>query len=274
MVGFCGGGAPVAAERFSVLAAGGLALMLAFSPVSGAQAQLSAIDEANLNAQVQDADVSDAAVISDLETIQGELDDFLHSDSAMAFACKRLQKAKQRLTGNDLEGCPEPAIDADIATLLNDITAEIELNDHAARLILLVRRELDKVYVALNKNRTGVQEPPELDPAFLLISGTDPVDLGTANTGVLVSQTVTVTNTGDQDATAVLVGGIDNTAEWSFSTTCGSTLLAGANCSVTVSYLHGAPIPIGILQDTLEISYFNGTANDLATRLFQVDHQP
>ena len=52
--------------------------------------------------------------------------------------------------------------------------------------------------------------------AVLEISSSDPVDLGVANEEILVSQTMTVTNTGDVTATAISVAGIDNEVEWTF----------------------------------------------------------
>ena len=124
----------------------------------------------------------------------------------------------------------------------------------------------------LPKGTVVPSPPPQLDPAFLVISGTDPVDLGVVTFGQTSSQTVTVTNTGEQDATALVVAGIDE-VNWSLTTTCGATLTAGVSCTATVSYTNTVPAPIGILQDTLEITYDNGSTTEVATRLFQVDHQ-
>jgi hypothetical protein len=45
----------------------------------------------------------------------------------------------------------------------------------------------------------------------------------------------------------------------------------GATCQASVIYTDTIPFPAGILDATLEVSYNNGTADDLAIRLFLVN---
>ena len=63
-------------------------------------------------------DLSDEAVISDLETIQEEIDGFHHKDRAMKFAFRKLERVKKKLTKQPLGTCPQNVNDQDLATLI------------------------------------------------------------------------------------------------------------------------------------------------------------
>src|SRR5690606_10901406 len=111
-----------------------------------------------------------------------------------------------------------------------------------------------------------------VSPASLSLSDSPTYDFGPVATGDSAEKTITVTNGGTFDASAVSGSGL--AAPFSFKGgtypgtggTCGSTLTGGSSCNVVVVF---APVTIGNLSDTLDIPYYDGVNNQTANRALQ-----
>jgi hypothetical protein len=110
-------------------------------------------------------------------------------------------------------------------------------------------------------------------PASLAISDGPTYDYGSVTAGGTANYTFTVSNTGGVAATALAdAGGL--AAPFNFlggtypgtTGTCGSTLGAGASCTIRVRF---APTAGGAFSDTIDLSYFDGVAAQNTTRDIQ-----
>ena len=107
-------------------------------------------------------------------------------------------------------------------------------------------------------------------PATITISDATTYDYGTLATGATVDKTFTLTNTGT--FAAGTVGGTGLAAPFTFKGgsfpgtggSCTSTLNgSNATCTIVVTY---APTATGSQSDSIEITYFDGAANQTSTR--------
>lgn len=128
-------------------------------------------------------------------------------------------------------------------------TIEVNYNENGAPLIA-------------RRNIKGAGAPP----ATLTISGTNPIDFGTKALGSFTNITLTITNTGGVEATAIVPGGLVSPFSI-IGGTCTTTLNPGANCTLDVQY---NPDAITSHSDTLEISFHDGiSGSGLSTRNIQ-----
>lgn len=119
---------------------------------------------------------------------------------------------------------------------------------------------------------TAVETTPTAPPtgsALLTISSGPTYDYGTVSVGSSNDFTFTVSNSGDVTATSLAGGGL--AAPYSFKGgvypgtggTCGASLMSAASCTVVVTF---APASTGVQNDTLEISYSDGSSTQTASR--------
>ncbi len=106
-------------------------------------------------------------------------------------------------------------------------------------------------------------------PASLTISDATTYDYGTLAAGGMAEKTFTVSNSGGVSAVTMTGSGLS--APFAFKGggypgtggNCGSSLAAGANCSIVVSYL---PTAVGTHNSTITIGYNDGVNAQSATR--------
>ena len=99
--------------------------------------------------------------------------------------------------------------------------------------------------------------------AVLDISGADPADFGSHSTGSSNQMTLTLTNSGQADASAIAASGL--AAPFSFfggsypgtGGTCAASLTAGATCTMVVSF---DPTASGSFNDSIVIDYNDSSA--------------
>ena len=116
----------------------------------------------------------------------------------------------------------------------------------------------------LNISLSGVANTP----ALIFISSSDPHNYGT--TTVTTTVTFTLSNIGSFQASS-LTGFLSTGARYGFTGgsfpgtggTCGTTLAAGANCTINVDYIAGAT---GTHNDTINIQYNDGFSTQTSTR--------
>lgn len=102
-----------------------------------------------------------------------------------------------------------------------------------------------------------------VNSAVLDITGADPYDFGVQAYGGSVSNSFTVTNSGSGTATAMTPPAL--TAPFSYvggtypgsGGDCGATLASGASCTLQIQY---APTSGSVHNDTIDLSYYNGSA--------------
>jgi len=135
---------------------------------------------------------------------------------------------------------------APVSTGLSASTLELSYEDGA--LSQTVDRNIDG---------TGVT------PAVLIIDNGPVYDYGTVVVNGVYSETFTVTNTGNFDATLVAGGGL--VAPYNFAGgvfpgtagTCTAVINPGNSCTLVVEF---SPVATGIQTDTIDVSYFDGAA--------------
>jgi hypothetical protein len=98
------------------------------------------------------------------------------------------------------------------------------------------------------------------NPALLTFSPS-PFDFGIKATDSISTQSFTVTNTGDVDASAIVASGLSVAFSFEGGTypgtggTCGTTLATGATCNIVVRY---NPTSTGLSVNNLNLTYNNG----------------
>jgi hypothetical protein len=111
-----------------------------------------------------------------------------------------------------------------------------------------------------------------VNPALLTIDRAPLYDYGVQATDSVTDVAFTVTNTGDVPATALAGSGLSVAYSFAGGTypgtggTCGTTLAAGANCSIVVRF---NPASTGLHVATLTVSYMDGALAQTATRPIQ-----
>lgn len=106
-------------------------------------------------------------------------------------------------------------------------------------------------------------------PAILSLSGGPTYDFGDRATGSQSDVTLTVTNSGAFAATAIATGTMAAPFTYKAGTfpgtggTCTSTLAVGASCTVVVTW---APTAAGVNSGSANVAYFDGAANQTASR--------
>lgn len=106
-------------------------------------------------------------------------------------------------------------------------------------------------------------------PATLSVSDGPTYDYGTVATGGLRDKTFTVTNSGNFAASAVGVSGLAAPFSVKGGTfpgtggTCATTIAAGTNCRIVVTY---APTATGVQSDTIDVNYNDGANAQIAAR--------
>ena len=116
-----------------------------------------------------------------------------------------------------------------------------------------------------NRNLTG----KAVAPASLSISDGTTFNYGTLATGAGLDKTFTVTNSGA--FTASLISGAGLAAPFAFKGgtypgtggTCANDLSPSATCTIVVRF---APTVNGLVSDSIELTYFDGAANQTTTR--------
>lgn len=106
--------------------------------------------------------------------------------------------------------------------------------------------------------------------ATLEFSDAPQYDFGNVFLGATSSRSITVSNTGNYEATMMADGGalsgnfsfVGGTYPGSGGGTCGATLAAGASCVIVVQF---APSVVGAVDTDLEIDYFNGQSTVTAS---------
>jgi len=106
-------------------------------------------------------------------------------------------------------------------------------------------------------------------PAVLTISESDPYDFGTHGVGNSSNHIFTVTNSGGMTATSLSGAGLASPFAFNGGAfpgvggTCASTLAAGSNCTIDVSY---SPTVTGLSSDTIEVHYNDGSVLQISSR--------
>jgi hypothetical protein len=115
------------------------------------------------------------------------------------------------------------------------------------------------------RNVTGVG----VAPATLTISEAEPYSYGTVVVGTNNDRTFTVANTGGSPATAILESGLAAPYTIKGGTwpgtggTCSTSIGAGLNCTIVVTYSPSAP---GSLSDSIVLNYNNGLTAQSVSR--------
>ncbi len=108
-------------------------------------------------------------------------------------------------------------------------------------------------------------------PAVLSISDGPTYDYGLQATSTVTSKTFTISNSGGYQATSMNGSGLVTPFNFSGGSypgggTCGTTLGAGASCTIIVDY---SPVSTGVSSDTINIGYDDGTGLGSTTRNIQ-----
>ena len=106
-------------------------------------------------------------------------------------------------------------------------------------------------------------------PATLVLSNSPLYNYGTKATGSSTDATLTLDNTGGYQASSI--AGLGLAAPFSFKGgtypgtggSCGTTLSAGSNCTVVVTY---SPSTVAVHSDTIQIDYNDGVSAQSETR--------
>lgn len=163
-------------------------------------------------------------------------------------------------------------------------TPAITAGSTASRFITRISTDSPKSQMGINgfgslsaANRTkiinwilqGALNDPASSPASLAINNGPTFDFGSVTSGSNKDQSFTVNNSGGSQATAI--ASVALSAPFSFKGgsypgtggTCGTTLNAGANCTVVVRF---APTAAAVSTGTLRLNYNDGTASANTTR--------
>ena len=217
-------------------------------------------------------DVTDTTILSDIDTVRTEVNEWVHKDRAMKFAFRKLSRI-DKILKHERGQIPHIATveDSDILDVLDSLTDEITNNDHRRIKLFFTRKKLAVVFYTLKRKRLE-EQTPDLTPAMLNLGGTTAVDLGSVSFGQTSTATISVSNTGQQDATGITVTAL-TTAGFSIApaTTCGTSMTSlseGMSCDLIIEYSNSTPFPIGPVSQIVEIQFFNGEVNSTATREF------
>ena len=115
-------------------------------------------------------------------------------------------------------------------------------------------------------------------PAVLSINESPKYDFSTVGFGTTTDYTLTVSNSGEFEATALTDTGLLSSGfEFSGGTypgtggDCGVTLAASSSCDIVVSFV---PTATGFLSDSIQIDYFDGTVTQSVSRDVEGTSQP
>lgn len=202
-------------------------------------------------------ELSDEALIADVEAIADELEANDHSQRVlnMAFNRSRVIRKKLNWFAPRLKR-KKDATDEDIMPLLQDIVTLLDQFPHRFRTLKKVKRQLGKILTRLVEHR---EVPTEI--AVLTIDGPDLLDFGSVLLLNPLSTILNVTNSGNGIATVTGETGMDGDFEFTgeeypgTSGTCGAEILPGESCQIQIRF---SPTELGPISDQLILEYFDG----------------
>ncbi|MCB0379335.1 MAG: hypothetical protein KDD33_12650 [Bdellovibrionales bacterium] len=217
--------------------------------------------------RLKNIDLSDEALISQIELIADAVDTYEHSDKAMRRAYRRLQAANRTLNRHYRRGqrIPKPVVDSHLMDLMQDLVTEIDSQRHHKGQLLLVHRHLVKTESILANNIIG---QPQLI-AILEMDGADPTEFNFVLVGTYSYATFNITNTGDGVAANIVETGLDSPFGFENGSypgthgSCGTEIQPGETCSIAIEM---RPDSVGTFSDQLVLEYFDGSQSQSLTK--------
>lgn len=200
--------------------------------------------------------VGNQDIITALQQIDSELVDYNHNSRAIKMAYSEIREMLKELTRTQAPKAINPT-DADIINLMEQIDTALARNTRRGDLREM-QRELKYVLMNLINNRTGSAGIAVLSFDDVTDPFSFPIAIvgGTARTNLF-----SITNTGSAQATGISSAGSTNFNVISGGT-CGTSLAAGASCTVNVEF---RPLSFGAIMGTLTI---NSNAGSIVKNLF------
>lgn len=212
-----------------------------------------------------EAELSNEALIGQIEAIADELESNDHGQRVLNMAYNRSRVIRKKLD-RSLERLPrlKDATDEDIMPLLQDMITSIDTKEHRKLIRVLVRRHLDKILTRLIKLREEVTEI-----AVLNVDDSSTLDFGFIFTGTNSARTFTITNSGN--GPAMVTGETGMVAPFDFRSgsypgltgTCGTVILAGETCSIELDF---TPQVVGVFSGTFVLEYNDGVNSQTVVR--------